>query len=116
MGVGYLHENLEIEAILLRKGIQAINEDEILQIIDTALSTPTRIPGDYDELTRGHVLTGLEPLGLKGLRKKEFEGSRQVLHDPRAALISAALDDSPDAERQGSANGLPDEVAQAMKS
>ena len=28
--VGYLHENPEIEALLLRKGIQAINEDEML--------------------------------------------------------------------------------------
>lgn len=28
--VGYLHKSLEIEALLLRKGIQAINEDELL--------------------------------------------------------------------------------------
>ncbi len=28
--VGYLHENLEIEALLLRRGIQPLNEDEFL--------------------------------------------------------------------------------------
>lgn len=37
--VGYLHENPEIEAMLLRKGIQAISEDEMLHIIDISLST-----------------------------------------------------------------------------
>ncbi|KAI8627252.1 hypothetical protein F5Y19DRAFT_477822 [Xylariaceae sp. FL1651] len=65
--IGCLHENPEIEAILLRKRIHSINEDEMLQIIDIAISMPTDIPGGYDELARGHILTGLEPLGLKEL-------------------------------------------------
>lgn len=112
--VGYLHENPEIEAMLLRKGIQAINEDEMLQIIDASLATPTSVPGSYDELARAHVLTGLEPLGLKELRAKGFEGTSPVLGDPRASLLSAALDESTDAAGSGAASGMPAEVAEAI--
>lgn len=117
--VGYLHENPEIEALLLRKGIQAINEDEMLQIIDIALSTaavaPKGVDDNYDEMSQGHVLTGLEPLGLKALRAQGFEGSSPVLGDPRAFVISAALDESTDGTGAiNSTNGLPTEVAEAI--
>ncbi|KAI0003946.1 ketoacyl-synt-domain-containing protein [Xylariaceae sp. FL0662B] len=121
--VGYLHENPEIEALLLRKGIQAINEDEMLHIIDIALSQQTAVPttlGDaYDELGLGHVLTGLEPLGLKLLRAKGFEGTSPVLGDPRASLLSAALDDETlgsGSGSSGSTNGLAAEIAEAIES
>lgn len=36
--VGYLHENPNIEAMLLRKGIQPLSEVEMIQVIDTSLS------------------------------------------------------------------------------
>ena len=36
--VGYVHDNPEIEALSVHKGIQAINEDELLQIVDISLS------------------------------------------------------------------------------
>lgn len=112
--VGYLHENPEIEALLLRKGIQAIDEGEMLQIIDSALSH-LNVSSNYDELSTGHILTGLEPLGLKELRAKGFEGSSPVLGDPRASLLAAALDDVSDsAGGSSSSNGLPEEVAQAI--
>lgn len=118
--VGYLHENPEIEALLLRKGIQAINEDEMLHIIDLALSTltlpPTGVENTYDSFALGHVLTGLEPLGLKALRAKGFEGSSPVLGDPRAFLLSAALDaTSSGPSTSASTNGLPAEVAEAIE-
>jgi hypothetical protein len=118
--VGYLHENPEIEALLLRKGIQAINEDEMLQIIDIALSTTTTTPtgadNTYDEFALGHVLTGLEPLGLKALRAKGFEGSSPVLGDPRAFLLSAALDgSSAGTGASSSTNGLAAEVTEAIE-
>lgn len=118
--VGYLHENPEIEALLLRKGIQAINEDEMLQIIDIAMATTSSIPkgadNTYDNFALGHVLTGLEPLGLKALRAKGFEGSSPVLGDPRAFLLAAALDDSSTGTGgNSSANGLAAEVAEAIE-
>ena len=90
--VGYLHENPEIEALLLRKGIQAIDEDELLQIIDVALSPKMTIAHAYDTFAQNHILTGLEPLGLKELRKKGFEGEAPTLNDPRASVLAGSLD------------------------
>ena len=53
--VGYLHDNPEIEALLLRKGIQPINEDELLQIIDVSLSSQLTIPHCYDGNAAAHI-------------------------------------------------------------
>ena len=40
--VGYLHEHPDIEQLMKRKGIPAINEDELLQIMDLALTIVTK--------------------------------------------------------------------------
>ena len=53
--VGYIHENPDIEGLLLRKGIQALTEREFLQIVDLALTSPTT-----SAPTPAHILTGLE--------------------------------------------------------
>ena len=90
--VDYLHENPEIEALLLRKGIQAINENELLQIVSIALSQPRSADLTYDALADGHILTDLETSGLKLLRQKGFEGTNPTLNDPRALLLASALD------------------------
>lgn len=113
--VGYLHENPEIEALLLRKGIQAINEDELLQIVDIALSSDVSIPHAYDHLAHSHILTGLEPFGLKELRKKGFEGTNPTLNDPRAAIIAGALDSSADLAFKAQDGNLPSEVVNALE-
>lgn len=91
--VGYLHENPEIEALLLRKGIQSINEEEMIQIVDLALSRQTEVRKELalDPRACSHILTGLEPLGIKELRKKGFEGTNPILDDPRAMLLAGAL-------------------------
>lgn len=111
--VGYLHENPEIEALLLRKGIQAINEDELLQIIDISISHKGTT--SYDGYAAGHVLTGLEPLGMKLLRKAGFAGTNPILNDPRAILLAAALDSEADSDLKNN-SGLPNEVATALES
>ncbi|CAG8973482.1 hypothetical protein HYALB_00011077 [Hymenoscyphus albidus] len=110
--VGYLHENPEIEALLLRKGIQAINEDELLQIVDISIS----YKGDtvYDKMAASHVLTGLEPLGMKALRKAGFAGTNPTLNDPRASLLAAALDSEADSDLKNN-SGLPAELAAALE-
>lgn len=113
--VGYLHENPEIEALLLRKGIQAINEDEFLQIVDIALFSTSTIPHAYDALAHAHVLTGLEPFGLKELRKKGFEGTNPALDDPRAAILAAALYGQADVAYQNQEGNLPTEVVEALE-
>ena len=113
--VGYLHENPEIEAILLRKGIQSINEEELLQIVDLALSGDAQQACVGDSNAAAHLLTGLEPLALKALRNKGFEGESPVLHDPRATVLLSALGGS-DNNAGAATNGLPNEVAEAMES
>ncbi|KFA72420.1 hypothetical protein S40288_08039 [Stachybotrys chartarum IBT 40288] len=113
--VGYLHENPDIEALLLRRGIQALNEEEMLQVIDTALSSTSMLPHAYDELAMSHFLTGLEPLGFQELRKRGFEVANATISDPRAAILTAALQRqaiTAPAQRDGS---LPSGVAAAME-
>ncbi len=111
--VGYLHENPEIEALLLRKGIQAIDEDELLQIIDIALSSKMTMAHAYDAFAQSHILTGLEPLGLKELRKKGFEGETPTLNDPRASVLAGSLDG--DLGLKGKDDDLPAEIVNALK-
>lgn len=111
--VGYLHENPEIEALLLRKGIQAINEDELLQIIDVALSSEMTIVHSYDAFAQNHILTGLEPLGLKELRKKGFEGENPTLNDPRASVLAGSL--NADIDMKGKEDDLPAEIVKALE-
>lgn len=90
--VGYLHENPEIEKLLKRKGIQAINETELLQICDFALSGQRRKswPGS-EHFAESHILTGLETQGMVKLRQQGFDGTHHILNDPRAKIIANAL-------------------------
>jgi len=113
--VGYLHENPEIEALLLRKGIQAINEDELLQIIDCALSQPgaTGSIPSADPLSAAHILTGLEPHGIKKMRAQGFDGTNPTLNDPRASLLASSLDGEGDSALKSN-SGLPAELAAAL--
>uniref|UniRef100_A0A0B7KB42 Uncharacterized protein n=1 Tax=Bionectria ochroleuca TaxID=29856 RepID=A0A0B7KB42_BIOOC len=92
--VGYLHENPDIEALLLRKGIQPLNEDEFLNVVDMALAAETRV---------SHVLTGLEPFGLRELIKKGFEVENGTTQDPRAGFLAAELLASQDTNNKSSA-------------
>lgn len=106
--VGYLHEHPEIEAILVRKGIHAINEDEMLQVCDIALSSqpssPVKITGE-DHFAQAHFVTGLEVLGLGKIRKSGFEGPHHMLYrDPRVAIIRGALSEISDSSTR--AKGL----------
>ena len=85
--VGYLHENPEIEALLLRKGIQPLDEQEFLQVVDLALvSEAKHDPAD------AHLLTGLEPAGVRELQARGFDvSSHGVLKDARTAVLAASL-------------------------
>ncbi|KAH9904842.1 polyketide synthase [Xylariomycetidae sp. FL2044] len=89
--VGYLHENPDIEKVLLRRGIQAITEEEMLLILDMALSSSHQIPYAYDDLSHAHILTGMELLGFRALRENGFEGTHGMLEDPRAAVFLQSI-------------------------
>lgn len=108
--VGYLHENPEIEALLLRKGITPIKEDELLSIIDITLSRP-----DGLEPTEAHVLTGLETQGMKKLRRMGFEGTIPTLNDPRASILASSLDGEADLHSKKTDSGLPPALAATLE-
>ena len=112
--VGYLHENPEIEALLLRKGIQAINEEELLRIIDISLSDNKLFPHAYDYKAEAHILTGLEPFGLKELRNKGFEGNSSTLNDPRASILAQALDGGSHFSIKNE-DGIPIDICKAVE-
>ena len=87
--VGYLHENAEIKAILLRKRIQVIDPNKLLQIVDLALSSSkgVGISHAHNTLAAAHPLTGLEASGLKktaqgGLRWDAPDAGRSARRHP----------------------------------
>ncbi|CAG9942769.1 unnamed protein product [Clonostachys rosea f. rosea IK726] len=89
--VGYLHENPQIEALLLRRGIQPLNEDEFLQVVDLGISNSGRDIGN-STVTNSHMLTGMETFGVRKLLDKGFEVTHTVMDDERSSILSAALD------------------------
>lgn len=109
--VGYLHENPDIEALLLRKGIQPLNEDEFLQVIDIALAgaTPNQspVPAANEDPSAGHILTGLEAFSMRKLMAQGFDVSSGTIQDPRGAVLTASLvaeQDAKNASSSASAN------------
>jgi NAD(P)-dependent dehydrogenase (short-subunit alcohol dehydrogenase family)/acyl carrier protein len=101
--VGYLHENPEIEALLLRKGIQPINEEEMLQIIDIALGSEA-----VHNPKEAHLLTGLEPAGIRALAAQGFDVTEHgVLIEARASILLASLHAEMEARKaaSGAASG-----------
>ncbi|RYO91778.1 hypothetical protein DL766_002416 [Monosporascus sp. MC13-8B] len=102
--VGYLHENPEIEAILLRKGIQPLNEDGFLQVVDLGIAEDIHFvadacgnagqPNTGERSAKGaviaNILTGLEPFRLPALTAdQESGGAAQVCSLPGGGLASA---------------------------
>ncbi|OTA57978.1 polyketide synthase [Hypoxylon sp. EC38] len=90
--VGYLHENPDIEALLLRKGIQPLSEQEFLQVIDLALSGEDGTHrNNMLNVDGAHMLTGLESQALRTLVDKGWDVTRASTVDPRSAVLSASL-------------------------
>ncbi|KAJ0418285.1 hypothetical protein BJY00DRAFT_288259 [Aspergillus carlsbadensis] len=89
--VGYLHENPEIEALLLRKGIAPLNEEEFLQVIDYALAGSDQV----------HILTGLEGMSIRKLMAQGFDVHTGTMQDPRTALLLASLQAEQDINKEG---------------
>ncbi|KAL8768386.1 MAG: hypothetical protein Q9194_005723 [Teloschistes cf. exilis] len=120
--VGYLHENPEIEALLLRKGIQPLNEEEFLQVLDLSLcGRPSAGGMEYDKLARSHILTGLEPFGIRKMMEQGFDVSNGTMQDPRTVLLAASLHPKEGSEGAAVASieatwskGLPVAVVKAL--
>ncbi len=96
--LGYFHENPDIEAMLMRRGAQPLNEQEFLHVVDLALASgvgqiagcggfPTILgPGAL------HILTGLEIFGIRQLEIRGFEVSYSMASDPRTFILTAAYE------------------------
>ncbi|KAF9776934.1 hypothetical protein IL306_004816, partial [Fusarium sp. DS 682] len=85
--VGYLHENPDIENLLLRKGIQPLNEDAFLQVVDLALNSEQH--GHVDD---SHLLTGLEAAAIRELSAQGFDvTSHGVLNEARSSILLASV-------------------------
>ncbi|KAI1496967.1 putative polyketide synthase [Biscogniauxia marginata] len=119
--VGYLHENPEIEALLLRKGIQPLSEDEFLQVVDLGITEDIQFaanvhgsvgqPDAGEWFSKGvaaaHILTGFEPFRLRELMSRGFEVDNGTLHDPRALILAAALTADQELGDAAQVNSLP---------
>ena len=77
--VGYLHENSEIEALLLRKGIQPLNEEEFLQVLDLSISGSSSADMKYDKLAASHILTQLKPHGIRRMMEQGFDVNNETM-------------------------------------
>lgn len=84
--VGYLYDHPEIERMLLRKGIMSYGEEEMIQIIDIALST-TGGASDDDAFVNGHIISGLELEGLRRMREAGSEDVGGIFDDPRLGIL-----------------------------
>ncbi|KAI0444212.1 polyketide synthase-like protein [Xylaria telfairii] len=92
-GVGYLHENPEIEKVLLRRGIQPLSESDFIHLVDLAIhgsQQDGRI--EPEDGWPAHILTGLETTGIRRYFEQGFEVSHSILSDPRASILASALE------------------------
>ncbi|KAI1024124.1 hypothetical protein LB504_005090 [Fusarium proliferatum] len=107
--VGYLHENPEIESLLLRKGIQPLNEDAFLQIVDLALNSEQ--DGRIDD---SHLLTGLESAAIRELSAQGFDvTSHGVLNEARSSILLASVLAEKEAQDVAPQNGHVAVIASA---
>lgn len=107
--VGYLHENPKIESLLLRRGIQPLNEEEFLQVVDLAICG-CHAWGEEEQTTSttSHMLTGMETFGVRKLMSEGFEVTHTVMDDQRSAILSAALEAGEQANHSKSGGLHPD--------
>ena len=92
--IRYLHDNPEIDALLLRKDNHPLSEATILHVLDLALSGQPSAAGlEGSRLAESYILTGVEPFGIREIMKQGYDTSNGTLIDPRAIHLAASLDD-----------------------
>ncbi|KAI9640059.1 hypothetical protein NHQ30_011623 [Ciborinia camelliae] len=121
--VGFLHERPDTEAVLLRKGLHPLTEDEFLQVIDGAINSLKTADESEDTAwgkkhhMDGHILTGLELQGFQKHRDMGFVRGVVVLEDPRFTYMAGAFAASgPTSNNADTADGsnFPRAVAAAL--
>ncbi|KAI0803350.1 polyketide synthase-like protein [Xylaria sp. FL0064] len=92
--VGYLHENPDIKAILVRRGVQAMPENEFLQLVDIGLTQDLSFfqgATQNEAVVTGHILSGLESVGFRKLLAEGFDVTNLPLQDPRSRWLAESL-------------------------
>ncbi|RYP20781.1 hypothetical protein DL765_002614 [Monosporascus sp. GIB2] len=110
--VGVLHENPRIEALLLRRGIHPLNEDEFLQVIDLAISDTST----SSSLATSHLLTGMEPMGVFKLLDQGFDVTHTVMDDPPSSILAAAFEVLKDVGKEDTRGNTSTDHATALLS
>ncbi|KAF3904083.1 hypothetical protein ABW20_dc0102273 [Dactylellina cionopaga] len=115
-GVGYVHENPDVESLFLRKGIQQINESEMLTIVDISLSQGSSFCSE-DGGTAAHVLTGLDPFVMLESGKQDSKGGNSIFVTSRALILARAIQEQTASTSPGTqSNNLPIDISQAIDS
>ena len=120
---GYLHEHGGVDDFFFRAGITPLSKDDMLTIIDTALTMndhPT-IQDSVGGQTTAHILTGLEPLRAKlPVGSSSFE---LLDSDPRMKILNLMFKQQQATQSSSDANvvssfptTLPSRVAAALAS
>lgn len=80
--IGYLAEHPKAEAMLQQQGFRAMDEEELLQIIDLAISgRQTQHDGAETNIDLPSILTGIE----------EEKLPKSIMEDPRASILASAV-------------------------
>ncbi|KAL9061607.1 MAG: hypothetical protein Q9162_000139, partial [Coniocarpon cinnabarinum] len=89
--IGYLHDHPNIEAMMNRKGVSPVTEDDVLVMCDIALRDQSNGTGKVQSWD-GHILSGLENFNKNTTRRQGFLGSHEdVVSDPRFCVMAQAL-------------------------
>ena len=106
-GVGYLADHPEAEIMLRKQGFQTIDEEDLLLLLDLAISgcqAAPRISGIHDHAS---VLTGID----------ENRPVQRIIEDPRAGIMASAaskVSAGGDIIRGTKSNGLPKSIQDAL--
>lgn len=80
-GVGYLAEHPETDSMIQRQGFKAIDEEELLLLLDLAISGCQDKPGQHKLHDHACIVTGLD----------ERSRIQRVMEDPRAGILASAV-------------------------
>ena len=105
-GVGYVAENPEIEAVLQRKQLRPINEDELLHLVDVAMSEDPRTKAN--DLNDGALY---EPGILTGWESTAGDSNPVIANDPRFSLVASQHASK---TSRSPAGALPKDVQEAV--
>ena len=93
--MNYLHENSKIEILFLRRNIQIINENELLQIFDRAIVhfDKTFLISLIDSFVASHILIEFEFHDIKKMRAQNYDVNNFIFDDSRIAFLIFNFDD-----------------------